>query len=253
MSSKKTQVAIDYSRKSFLKYIICFLLIFFFIGCASNQTNVDLSGKNNVINDGISLYDNASYDETIKYYNTLLAKGTTNSMIHNNLSIAYYQKKEHDKAIQNYKKALLKDSKASILYNNLGAVYYEKGLYAKAISNYTKAIRYDPNYFSAYINRGVIYLLEKKYDKAIEDFSKIDPFSFKRKSSFDYYKDLYDKAAQKYSIRKTNGKYVLAYYNLRWAKNRLEQVGKIKKDYADSIKDGKIFVVSNQTQKKNSN
>lgn len=123
------------------KFIVCILLVLFFLCSCSSLNNAAKLQSNEAI---------ASY----------------NSGIANSKLLQYHR------AIQDYNKAIrLKPDFANAYYNR-GRVYYKLGQMQRSIQDYNEAIRLKPDYADAYNNRGIIYFLQDNKEQGCRDARK---------------------------------------------------------------------------------
>lgn len=129
--------------------------------------------KENALAEGLNLYYQGKYQESINYYTEILKENPDNEVAYNRRGNVYYLKlNEYYLAIADYSRALKINSTYWKPYFNRGNVYEILGNYGEAISDYDKAIALNPNFYYAYENRGYCYLMLGETKKALADFAK---------------------------------------------------------------------------------
>lgn len=159
-----------------MKKIALYLFVLFCIPALYSQTpkNVKLVNSGDLLQKGISAYDNGKYDEAMSYYNQIPFGDTIYDMALYEISLVKEENEDYQGAIDICLK-LLNDPTFTIsteqLYNNLGACYDELKQYDQALKLFNEAIQQYPYNYLLYFNRGIVYMRTKIYNKAIEDFN----------------------------------------------------------------------------------
>lgn len=136
--------------------------------------------KENSLAEGLNLYYQGKYQESINYYTEILKENPDNEVAYNRRGNVYYLKlNEYDLAIADYSRALKINAIYWKPYFNRGNVFEMLGNYGEAISDYDKAIALNPNFSVAYESRGYCYLMLGETKKALTDFAKAKIFDYK--------------------------------------------------------------------------
>jgi len=118
------------------------------------------------------LYDMASYDTAIIFYNRYIQKKSNNSDAYLGLGTSYYYKQQYDEALENYLKSLQVDSTYEGTWFNIGNTYYKKKEYQNAEKYFLKTLEMDSCYGLACSGLGDLYTDWQKYDQAIPYYLK---------------------------------------------------------------------------------
>ena len=136
--------------------------------------------KENALAEGLNLYYQGKFQESIDFYTEYLKKYPDNEAAYNRRGNVYFlQLQEYDLAIADYSRAIKINSTYWKPYYNRGNVFVTLGNYEEAISDYNKAIALNPNFESAYNSRGICYLMLGEIEKAFADFAKAKIFCYK--------------------------------------------------------------------------
>lgn len=135
--------------------------------------------KEKDLEEGLILYFQGKYQESINFYTEYLEKNPDNEVAYNRRANVYFLKLEqYDAAIADYTRALEINPEYWKAYYNRGNVYGILKQYETAILDYNKAISLKPHFADARENRGICYLHLGKIEKALADFAKATVFGF---------------------------------------------------------------------------
>ncbi len=126
---------------------------------------------NELLNKGISYYDEGMIDEAIEQFNGVLDIDPENAKANYNLGNTYADKGMFDEAISAYKKAVEKDPGLIDAYLNLSMLYLDMESIDEAISLCKQAVKMNPNDSFLCFHLGDAYARNKQYKDAITAFN----------------------------------------------------------------------------------
>lgn len=147
-----------------------FLIVLFSTLCYA-QNSAEARGK---VNEGISLYDEGKYEESISKYNEALSLDKDNVLALTEKAMSLEALKKYDEAVD-VAKRLLKmypNNDHKELYVTYANALDHSGKPGEAIKVYDEGIKKYPGYYHLYFNKGVTWAQLKEYDKAIATIKK---------------------------------------------------------------------------------
>jgi len=132
------------------------------------------------------------------------------SKIHYEMGILYFQEGDYVRALQEFVRAKDLNDSDKFIWNALGLAYKERKLIKESKDAFERAISIDKEYSEAYNNLGVLYLEEGKYKEAIRYFEKA-------------VKNIFYTTPE------------LAYNNMGFAYEKLNDFSKAEKNYKEAI------------------
>ena len=126
---------------------------------------------NELLNTGISFYDEGMIDKSIEQFNGVLGIDPENAKANYNLGNSYADKGMFDEAISAYKKAVEKDPEFIDAYLNLSMLYLDMELIDEAISLCNQAVNAIPNNSFLYFHLGEAYSRNEQYKDAITAYN----------------------------------------------------------------------------------
>ena len=158
---------------------LVFILISFFIGCATVDNQIQSS--NNSADSGENAYSNAIAYLGVNNYelaeiNFLKALNKNYNVVgaYYYLGLIEYRKNNYKKSEEYLKKCLNLDDKVTDAHNTLGAIYARQKRYKEAIVEFKKVLQ-DSSYLfpeNALYNLALIHYSLKEFDKSIEYCNK---------------------------------------------------------------------------------
>lgn len=111
----------------------------------------------------LSLYDLAittaregQTDESIDFFQQLIALDPQFNKAHTNLGLLYFQKKEFESAKAAFLTAIEQDKQDAIAYNHLAIIERQQGQFKASKQHYLQALESDPDYANAHLNLGIL-------------------------------------------------------------------------------------------------
>lgn len=136
-------------------HYVCFLLalgLSFSIQSASAQT----TGSQELVKQGVALYDQGKYDEAVLRYNEALKQDATNTTARYELAMAYNALGRNDEAVELCKQLLKQEAAPqSSLYNTYGNALDGLKKPKEAAKVYSEGLKRYPNDGALYFNLGV--------------------------------------------------------------------------------------------------
>ncbi len=126
----------------------------------------------NILNSGLSYYDQGDYEKAIMYFNMAIASQPDMGEAYNDRGLAYYALGDTHKAMSDFNKAIELLPNPAVSYSNRGGLYLSMSNHEQALADLDTAIELSPRLAKAYHNRGITYLNLGNYDQAIADFSQ---------------------------------------------------------------------------------
>lgn len=145
---------------------LLFVLLFLSPSLAFSNSIQELYEK------AVDAYSSEKFDESIDYYNQILAQMPSFAPAYNGIGLAI-RARDNDpvEAIRNFQESIKADPNFTQGYLNLGRMYYATEDFDQAILYFEKAIAINPNLSDALVNLGWVYLLAKANPpKAIKYF-----------------------------------------------------------------------------------
>jgi tetratricopeptide (TPR) repeat protein len=145
-----------------------------------NMPAIEDEGSVVLFEEGIELYDQKKYAESVAKFEEFIAKNPTVYQININIGNCYREMGEYDKAIEAFNKILekVKEDQESIEGNEgaaralagIGETYFKQGNLEKASEYLKQAVDIFPEDEALAFNVGEIYFKQGEIDKAIEYF-----------------------------------------------------------------------------------
>jgi Flp pilus assembly protein TadD len=126
----------------------------------------------NLLNSGLSSYDQGDYEKALIYFNMVIASQPDMGEAYNDRGLAYYGMGDTDNAMADFNKAIELLPNPAVSYSNRGGLYLFQGNHEQALADLDKAIGLSPRLAKAYYNRALTYLDLSNYDQSIADFDQ---------------------------------------------------------------------------------
>ena len=137
--------------------------------------NIDNPNNNQLIRVFAFVYlKKKDWENSIKYYEQLLAFENDRFKIHNIIGIALFNLGKINQSIESYKKSITENSNFDIAYNNLGISYLEIGMSEEAANNFAHALNLNKNNYDAKKNLINIFLITKPKNINLHPLIKIN-------------------------------------------------------------------------------
>ncbi len=141
-----TQGGITMQNKLFCLFV--FIIITLAVnGCSSQKSKVE-----NLLNEGVQLFQQGKYNDAILKYQQALQQDPSNAVGYNLLGMAYRfrfnqsgAQEFKDKEIEAFKKAIKIDPKFWVAYKNISGSLYFQGRKKEAVPYLQKALELQPN------------------------------------------------------------------------------------------------------------
>lgn len=119
----------------------------------------------------IALHRDGFVGDAESGYRALIASGTGEAVVYQNLAVISIQNGQRDEAFELLRQALQLDPKNPEIYLNLGVSRVDESP-AEAIEYYRQAIELEPSYADAYNNMGVALQLTGKVEESVRWFER---------------------------------------------------------------------------------
>lgn len=164
-----------------MKKIYYVLLLVSTVAFSQNKNEAEL-----IVEQGIELYNNGSYDEAILKYNEALQVDKNNAYALAEKAMTLLPLKKYDEAVEICEQVLklYPQNNNATVYVTYGNALDLKGDSKFALKIYDKGIKKYPDYYSLYYNQGITYYNLKQPDKAKEAFQLATKLNPNHASSF---------------------------------------------------------------------
>ena len=126
----------------------------------------------NMLNSGISNYNQGDFEKAMMYFNLVIASQPDMGEAYNDRGLTYYAMGEINKAIADFNKAIELLPNPAVAYSNRGGLYLSQSNQEQALADLDQAIELSPRLAKAYHNRGLTHLDLGNYAQAIADFDQ---------------------------------------------------------------------------------
>ena len=182
-AARQTKMQVLWKKYGAWAFIICFLIVLFFIGSSFLSPKKDLkktsSASQNIVESTMETSDVTNIESS--------ATPTAESALASNATVTF---KAYDlfnkafklcpggkctyfpKAIESLDEAIQLKPDYAEAFTNRGVAYFELGQYQRAIEDYNESIRLKPQRAESFNNRGIAYTRIGQNQRAIEDFDQ---------------------------------------------------------------------------------
>ncbi|WP_162417900.1 tetratricopeptide repeat protein [Cyclobacterium roseum] len=119
---------------------------------------------------GVTALEGENYEESIGYFDRLVAKDSTHAAAWNARGVAFFELGQWDDAIDSFSQSIETDSLNYKPFFNRGNAWMEKESFREALLDYNRANGLDINQSDVYYNRGLALLGLEMYEDALIDF-----------------------------------------------------------------------------------